>query len=408
MKIHFACLCLSLTLLACATTAHAQHVNVTAFGAVPNDGISDTDQINAAVRSGTTVYFPPGIYNFSGTIDLPHHTSYRLYGDGPGVATIAFTKGAPYGGAGIAGVNIGGNSLTIEGLSLRADAFHSGRAIHASFNAAVWQPTATIRNVQIRGSSVTGGDGGFWGEGIYLHRAHNAVVEAVEINGNNRTWDPAAGVERSEWRTEFGIIWVSPEDYQTLNARMSNIEIHYCDTGVLTDGWVEDFEISNFEIVLSGQWGRPAMDLRTSSAGRRSNFRVLSGHLNALEHGIRLTRLSGATVSQVQVLKHGMNGFGINGDYLGVDQCNDIDLLENSFDGPAGDISVVEGIHLTSGTHSVRVKRNYFHNVWPADVGSCIVVRWGSHSIQIHDNLFDSVRNRYWDETGSSWYLDNN
>jgi Pectate lyase superfamily protein len=388
--------------------ALAQTINVTAppYNAIPNDGYDDRNAIQSAVNAnpGKDIYFPPGTYNFSGSIDLPHNSTYRLYGDGPGVSTIVFTNGAPYGKAGIAGVNMGASRLTVEGLTLTADSFDSGTAIYALFSAPEGYLTATIRNVQIRGASVTGGHGGYWWAGIYLHRAHNAVVDRVEINGNNSTFDPSIppdGADRPEWRTEYGIIWNSPSNIKTRKARMSNLEIHYCDSAILTDGWVEDLEVGNFEVVLSGKFDRPAIDLKTSNVANVANFRLIGGHVNALQHGIRLTQVKSATVMQVLLLKHGSGGFGKNGDYLAVSNSTDINLFDNSFDGPAGDIYHVDGIRLHNYTNNVRVKRNYFHTVRPWGLGSCIVVHAYAHSIQIHDNLVDDVNNAYWAYDGT-------
>ena len=391
-----------LAALVVSTPTLVAQVNVTAYGAVPNDGQPDNNGINAAVSAGQDIYFPPGTYNFTGSIDLPANRRSRLYGDGPGVSTIVFTNGAPYGKAGIAGINMGASTLTVEGLTLTADSFDSGTAIYALFSAPEGYSTATIRNVQIRGATVTGGHGGYWWAGIYLHRAHNAVVDRVEINGNNSTFDPAQQVDRPEWRTEYGIIWNSPSNIKTRKARMSNLEIHYCDSGILTDGWVEDLEVANFEVVLSGKFDRPAIDLKTSNVANVANFRLIGGHVNALQHGIRLTQVKSATVMQVLLLKHGSGGYGVSGDYLAVNNSTDINVFDNSFDGPAADqIYYVEGIRLHNYTNNVRVKRNYFHTVRPYGPGSCIVVHGYANSIQIHDNLVDDVSNAYWAYDGT-------
>src|SRR5437016_5858671 len=87
------------TLAFCLPAMGADRINVTEppYGAIPDDGQDDTAAINAAIWSGQSIYFPPGTYNYSGSIYVPANTSYRFYGDGPGVSTIVFT-GNPYTG----------------------------------------------------------------------------------------------------------------------------------------------------------------------------------------------------------------------------------------------------------------------------------------------------------------------
>jgi hypothetical protein len=78
--------------LACGFGAAAvDRINITDYGATPNDGRDDTAAINSAVAAGTSIYFPPGSYNYTGQITVPAHKSYRFYGEGPGVSTILFT-----------------------------------------------------------------------------------------------------------------------------------------------------------------------------------------------------------------------------------------------------------------------------------------------------------------------------
>lgn len=120
---------LCVNLAVCVSAVTVDRINVTDYGAVPNDGLSDTTAINAAVAAGTSVYFPPGSYNYTGRITLPTLKSYRLYGDGPGVSIIAFTGPT----AGIYALNVGQNTLNVEGLTLRANTAGAGDAISATF-----------------------------------------------------------------------------------------------------------------------------------------------------------------------------------------------------------------------------------------------------------------------------------
>jgi hypothetical protein len=116
--------------LACGFGAAAvDRINITDYGATPNDGTDDTAAINSAVAAGTSIYFPPGSYNYTGQITVPAHKSYRFYGDGPGVSTILFTGPS----AGIYAPTVGARTLNVDGLTLEALTGAAGRAIYAAF-----------------------------------------------------------------------------------------------------------------------------------------------------------------------------------------------------------------------------------------------------------------------------------
>jgi hypothetical protein len=55
-------------------TEPATLIGVTSFGAIPDDGLSDDAALNSAISSVTgltTIYFPPGAYHFSATVNIP-------------------------------------------------------------------------------------------------------------------------------------------------------------------------------------------------------------------------------------------------------------------------------------------------------------------------------------------------
>lgn len=121
--------------VACGSTAVAtvDRINVTEppYNAIPNDGIDDTAAINLAVAAGTSIYFPPGSYNYNGRLTLPATKSYRVYGDGHGVSTILFSGTNP----GIYySASVSTASLNVEGLTLEAISTTPGTAISATFN----------------------------------------------------------------------------------------------------------------------------------------------------------------------------------------------------------------------------------------------------------------------------------
>jgi pectate lyase-like protein len=136
---------------ACRFSAVAvDRINVTDYGATPDDGTDDTAAINSAVAAGTSIYFPPGSYNYTGRITVPANKSYRFYGDGPGVSVILFT--GPM--AGIYAPTVGTSTLNVDGLTLEALTGSAGTAIYAAFNSGKFR-TATIQNVEIRGNAKT-------------------------------------------------------------------------------------------------------------------------------------------------------------------------------------------------------------------------------------------------------------
>lgn len=157
-------------------------VNVRNHGATPDGSTDDTAAINRALAAGSSIYFPPGSYNYSGRITLPAGKAYRLYGDGPGVSTILFTGPE----AGIYAPTVNDNTLQIDGLTLTALTPAAGTAISASFNRGDFAKsrTACIHNVEIRGSNRSGSTGGCWTKGIYLYKAPNAVIDQVVVEGN--------------------------------------------------------------------------------------------------------------------------------------------------------------------------------------------------------------------------------
>lgn len=164
MKMIKIVLFLCVNFAACVSAVTVDRINVTDYGAIPNDGASDNAAINAAVAAGASIYFPPGTYNYTGRITLPTLKSYRLYGDGPGVSIIAFTGPT----AGIYASNVGQNTLNVEGLTLRANTTAAGDAISATFTPDSTNKkfhTATIHNVVID-ENKRDGTGGYWIRGI--------------------------------------------------------------------------------------------------------------------------------------------------------------------------------------------------------------------------------------------------
>src|ERR1700731_2577391 len=126
---------LLLNLAVCLSALAVDRINITEppYNAVRDEDQPGTDDttaiynaINAAGNGGKSIYFPPGTYRYNGSINLPANTSYRLYGDGPGVSTILFTGPS----AGINGSSMGQATLNVEGLTLKANSTDCGTAIN--------------------------------------------------------------------------------------------------------------------------------------------------------------------------------------------------------------------------------------------------------------------------------------
>ena len=422
---------LLLNLAVCLSAVAVDRINVTDYGAVPDEAQPGTDcdsfpatsgcddttaiynAVNAAGNGAKSIYFPPGTYRYTSSIILPANTSYRLYGDGPGVSTIVFT-GAPY--TGIYGPTMGSNTLMVDGLTLKANSKDCGTGIYAVFSETPPSTkfhTATIQNVQIIGSTRTGATGSYWSGGIYLKMAQNTIIDKVEINGNNRDDDTGGGRA-----TRFGIIWESSNEYQTTGLQMSNLEMTYCDTALQTNGWVSELFLTGFEFVLCGTNSLPAIDLYSpDDANVKSTFHVVNGHVNALQNGIRATNLRGVKISKVFFIHSSGNIYASGGDVVAFNNCTDVVFSQCSFEGVGSDISAENGINL-SNAHSVRIDGNYFRHMLPRDSGSCIAIQYNSQSnsseIRITDNLFqssgtgDGVRQRYDDAAPDTYYWGNN
>ncbi|HEV2842506.1 MAG TPA: glycosyl hydrolase family 28-related protein [Chthoniobacterales bacterium] len=382
--------------------AAVDRINVTSvpYNAVPDDGIDDTAAINAAISAGKSIYFPAGTYDFTGQMVLPANSSYRLYGEGPGVSTIRFTGPS----AGINAPNMGLNTLNVDNLTLWAKTMNCGTAISASFNefgANTKFRTATIVNVQITGSERSGGSGGYWTNGIYLYRAQNSVIDKVHIWGNIR---PAAGSEADASLT--GIVWESSNTYATTGLQLSDLEITFVNTALRTNGWVEGLYLNRFEFVQCGQHGVPAVDLNSfDSVNRKPTFHLVNGHVDLIQNGIRLTNLRGIRISKVLLLHNG--GAERNGSMVIFNNCFDAMVSQCTFLGGTHD--AVFNVPLTDETgilldnaDSVQVTGNWFaHMTTPT--GAAIAIQPTSSVVRITNNIFTTmfgggVNHRYDDQ----------
>jgi Pectate lyase superfamily protein len=418
---------------ALAVGSHSDRINITdaPYNATPDstNGSYDTAAINAAVAAvgaGGSVYFPPGRYDYQGSLSLPPGKSYRLYGDGPGVSTIAFT--GP--NAGILYVtSVGEKTFTVEGLSILANTRKCGTAIQAYFNdtnATKKFRTATIRNVQIYGSSRTGG-GGYWTGGIRLYQAQNSVLANVEMAGENR--EPGTDCDESEQpgpsASDYGVIWDSATNYRTSGLQMSNIQITLFDTALRTNGLVENVFVTGFEFPLCGTNGNPAVDLNSSdSTNLGSTFHLVNGHVSGLQQVLRMTNLRGVKLSKLSIAHangrsrgpdkdgtpHPETECGSSGNDVALNNVADAVISQCTFIGAGGAISDEIGIRLEN-SHYVQIAGNSFTAITPSNTANgqnaCINVQSGD-VIRVINNIFGDVSHPYYNVVPGNTYCRGN
>jgi hypothetical protein len=393
---------LFLSLFVSLSALAVDRINITDYGATPDstNGSYDTAAINAAVAaagaSGGSIYFPPGRYDYEGAIQLDPNKSFRLYGDGPGVSTIAFACTGSNPQAGIFAIFNDNKNLTVEGLTLQAKTNCGGAAaIWVAFGATTPKyRTATIQNVQIVGSARDGTSGANWGGGIFLHRANNTVIDSVEISGN-----------KSGAVTDYGLWWNSPFDVATTGLNASNLQIKWCNSAFRTVGHVEGIYMTGFDFFDCGRGtasdgAHYAVEL-TANVGVSPSFlkpttaHFVNGKIDSVQGGLR-TSILNTKVSNVRFTHTGSEA--LDGTMLWVDGhsysggTTDAMVTECSFYGVQS--SVAENGVFVQDAHSVRIAGNNFTHMQPGS-GSCIVAIGTSSVVRITDNLFDNVRQAY-------------
>jgi hypothetical protein len=292
-------------------------------------------------------------------------------------------------------------TLSVEGLTLKANtnSTNCGTAIYAKFgpgNANKFH-TATIHNVQIIGSARDGTSCCYWTSGIHLYTGQNSVIDKVEISGNKNA-------------TQTGIVWDSSTSEPSTGLQLSNLEIKWCNTALLTNGYVEGLYMTGFEFISCGRSGYPAVSLSAyagelGSAG--SLFHLVNGQVDSIGDGITMTNLILAKISNVYFRHTGTEA--ADGTMLAINNVSDAIVSECTFYGVDNTVSGENGIFLTD-SQSVRIAGNNFSHMQPWNNGSCIVVYGSSSVVRITDNLFSSFRQQYNDQAPlhDTYYLGNN
>lgn len=371
------------------------------FGGLPGatgDGFNDdTAAINRAISAATSpnggvVYFPPGKYKYVGPMAVPANTAFRLYGDGPGVSTIVFT-GTP--SAGIDAHNRGNSNLQVDGLTLKANSnCGAATAIYAGFNETPPAKfrSATIRNVEIMGSERSNNPTAYWGNGISLFQAQNALIEDVQVHGkyDYANQGPTAGV---------GIHWAGSApvaNYPTTQAFLHNIYVDFFQVAVQTDGWVEGFYMSKFELVFCGypaSNSHAAMELTGTTGSNQAVpvFHISDGHINQISAGIRMNNINGIKISHVDFFNQLYDGTHVE-----LTNCQGVSLIDNSFSDYGASQTISNGIYVistnvfpaTPSSASIIMSGNTFSHMSQTGGGACIALTANCTKIKILDTLF--------------------
>jgi polygalacturonase len=154
--------------------ARAVTNNVTAYGAIPNDGLGDADAIQAAINaanSGDTVFLPEGTFNLDKSIQLVGGVYLAGSGDGVSQTKLSGPAGLghdlqkqiqAYDFAGIEDIRFENIEIEVEGSAI---ASQSNRFIQdCTFLITDWD---VIRTIYLNGEDVTD----------YSNRVKNVTIE---------------------------------------------------------------------------------------------------------------------------------------------------------------------------------------------------------------------------------------
>ncbi|HWM26375.1 MAG TPA: glycosyl hydrolase family 28-related protein [Chthoniobacterales bacterium] len=371
--------------------------NVRDYGAVGDGNADDTAEIDAAIAASNAVYFPPGRYKYTNPnrMNLPGTKSYRLYGDGAGNSIIEFW-GNPYNGILMSSTQANPRTLTVEGLTLKAMTAGCGDAINAQFGDlsadGAWKTRClTVRNVQIQGTDRTGSPTGYWNHGMYLWQAMNSVIEDVQFE--------------NKFQYGTGIYWGSSPSYGTTQLFVNNVSLLYWAKAVKTDGHVEGFYMSNFELVGVGTYYSYAMELEASGVSYSPVFHLTNGHLSFLGGGVRFHNLNSVKVANVNFAHVGfaVGGGQGSGTHLYLDNVTNASVTGSEFAGVPG-IHYENGVYIGTGSEDVRVSGCLF-SMAPAYGGSALVALSGVSRTRWLDNNFKGTINRYDNYSGSATFI---
>ncbi len=364
-------------------------VDVTTYGAVPDDGIDDTAAINAALAAEKAVFFPAGVYDYNGRMNVPDK-SIKIYGEGRDVSRIRF-RGAD---SGIYFASAGVETFELTDLSLLASGVgggggRTGTAVYCAFSPTPPPNTekfrmATIERIEIAGTNAQGERHRpstnalwYWTNGIHLYQASASKVEDVQIHGNFQ-------------QSEYGITWESTPRIFATQLFISELYVEYFLTAVHTMGNIHGFYLEQFEFVGCGGYAGFRAAMRLTSQLHLPVFQVSQGHIDFVSDGLQLVGLASAKIDMVDFAHNG--AWGVDGTHIVVDHSVGVDITNCGFAGKylANEVGILAG----RGTNGLRVSGCRFAYIAPSSFGGGVMNLWGAANVKVLDTDWGDTRPR--------------
>ncbi len=158
--------------------------------------------------------------------------------------------------------------------------------------------------------------GTWWTNGISLYNASNTVIDKVHISGNKNV-------------TQQGITWAAaaapPPSEAATGLEMSNLEVKWCNSALLTSGHVEGIYVTGFEFISCGRSGLPAVYLYASQGGGAGEIGGAAAHFVNGQIDFRRERANAAKFYPRQNIQCFLQAYGFGGSgrhHAGLEQCH--------------------------------------------------------------------------------------
>jgi Pectate lyase superfamily protein len=369
--------------------ARSGALNVRDYGALGNGVADDCPAIQATIAAALAtgvlhVHLPPGSYRLNTPLAITD-TSITVSGAGQEVTRLLVnntTGGLIFVSNGVAASAGNAHYLYVHDLTFVAvgpPATARGTALKASWPGATASPVAdslflTLERVGVRSQDYNSDEANqpYFLEGIHIQNAQNARLSDVHVIQLNND----VGM----------LLWL---DY-TSTASAYRVTLHGLallggGNGLKVTGWVENVQVSDFEIVTGGV----AIDIDgTTSNVKNPALLIHNGHANAPTAILRVLNWADVHVSNVSFyadLRSGSTAIGV----VQCDTCRDVTFAHAKI------AAVTPGTHptdLLSIFHTARyvVTGNVFDLFHDTSgvIGNCLVVGDGATLGTIVGNVF--------------------
>lgn len=178
------------------------------------------------------------------------------------------------------------NSTYVEGVSILTQVLTTKTALSITYSAADSIGNRNFPRCVVRGVNMFGVDllQHGWGGGLLATDVHNATYEEITTNGRRNQSLPQTNV--AHWASsQFGIKIVGSNGFTAVpsDILINNPKIYGAVAGIDLVGECEGVRIENY-ILVGVQYG-----IRGAMTSTRPWVQILSGHINYLTRGIRLT-----------------------------------------------------------------------------------------------------------------------